>query len=351
MRSINNNASRLPLALLAWVVLLAPSSGFAGGAAPQAPEAPKAEAAKPGAPPAEVPKAEAPKKRTAALKIVRPNGKFGDEYVGSQMCQTCHEDIYNNYRKSAHTFVETDKRGGWAEHGCESCHGPGAAHAGSADATAIRNPAKLQPAQTDQLCLGCHGNTSKHSERIQSGHAKSAVSCTSCHSMHARGPAGLVLRAPNDVNAQCSSCHLTPRAQFNKPAHHKIPEGSMTCVDCHNPHGSVRPSMIQTSAANDAGCIKCHGDKRGPFTYEHAPVRQEGCGACHESHGSANPRMLNRPEVRQVCLECHANIPGPAQREGVVPPAFHDLRSPRYANCTVCHQKIHGSHTDRNLLR
>jgi len=36
---------------------------------------------------------------------------------------------------------------------------------------------------------------------------------------------------------------------------------------------------------------------------------------------------------------------------GVVPPAFHDLRSPVFQNCTVCHQKIHGSYVDRNLLR
>jgi len=34
-----------------------------------------------------------------------------------------------------------------------------------------------------------------------------------------------------------------------------------------------------------------------------------------------------------------------------VPPAFHDLRSPQYQNCTVCHQKVHGSYVDRNLLK
>jgi hypothetical protein len=54
-------------------------------------------------------------------------------------------------------------------------------------------------------------------------------------------------------------------------------------------------------------------------------------------------------------LECHANLPtAPAATTsviGVIPPAFHDLRSPRYQNCTICHQKIHGSHVDRNLLR
>ena len=64
--------------------------------------------------------------------------------------------------------------------------------------------------------------------------------------------------------------------------------------------------------------------------------------------------MLTRPLVMQVCLECHANLPvavSAGKAAGVVPPSFHDLRSPRYQNCTICHQKVHGSHVDRNLLR
>src|SRR5262249_54740155 len=93
-------------------------------------------------------------------------------------------------------------------------------------------------------------------------------------------------------------------------------------------------------------------DKRGPFVFEHAPVRFEGCSACHEPHGSANPRALTRAEVAPVCLECHAILPAAAAKTpGVVPPAFHDLRSPRYRNCTICHQKIHGSYADSNLPR
>jgi uncharacterized protein with PIN domain len=62
--------------------------------------------------------------------------------------------------------------------------------------------------------------------------------------------------------------------------------------------------------------------------------------------------MLIRQEVRLVCLECHANLPTVATSViGVVPPSFHDLNSPRYRNCTVCHQKIHGSYVDRSLLK
>ncbi|MCL6507863.1 MAG: cytochrome c3 family protein, partial [Bryobacteraceae bacterium] len=80
-------------------------------------------------------------------------------------------------------------------------------------------------------------------------------------------------------------------------------------------------------------------------------VRVEGCTACHQPHGSANPRMLTRHEVRFVCLECHSNLPVPAAAAGGVPPAFHDLRSPRFRNCTTCHVKIHGSYIDRAFLR
>jgi len=272
--------------------------------------------------------------------------------VGSEVCQACHEDIFNAFQKSPHQAVNLDKKRGWEGKSCESCHGPGSGHAESASAEDIRNPAKLAPAATDRLCLQCHLNQPSHSGRIQSSHAKNQVSCVSCHSVHAHGPLGLVARKPAAINAQCSSCHTTAWAQFQKPFKHRVAEGAMSCVDCHNPHGSFRPAMTQSLAGNEPGCFRCHADKRGPFTFEHAPVRFESCNRCHEPHGSTNPRMLIRQEVRFVCLECHANLPGTKTAVvGVTPPAFHDLRSPRYRNCTTCHQKIHGSHVDRNLLR
>ena len=71
------------------------------------------------------------------------------------------------------------------------------------------------------------------------------------------------------------------------------------------------PQSMRVAFGNEPTCFQCHSDKRGPFVFEHAPVRFEGCMACHEPHGSANPRMLIRHEVRLVCLECHANNPPP----------------------------------------
>ena len=274
--------------------------------------------------------------------------------AGSEACQACHEDIYNGFAKNPHHQVETDSQRGWKGQACEACHGPAQKHTESASAEDIRNPSKLAALAADKICLACHLNQPTHVGRLQSSHARNQVACTTCHKIHANGPTGLVARKPSAINQQCAGCHLSAWSQFQKPNHHKLPEGAMSCVDCHNPHGSTRPAMMQVFAGNEPGCLKCHGDKRGPFTFEHAVVRFEGCQACHEPHGSANPRMLTRQEVRLVCLECHANMPGVTNTNaalGVVPPAFHDLRSQRFRNCTICHQKVHGSHVDRNLLR
>jgi len=294
----------------------------------------------------------------AAFAIVcRAAQKAPATYAGSEACQTCHEDIFNALRKSPHRALESRQKSAWEGKSCEACHGPGSTHVETASPDDIRNPRRLPAASADQICLKCHLNQPTHAGRIQSSHARNQVSCVGCHPIHRNGPAGLVVRKALDINQQCAACHLNAWSQFQRPFRHRLPEGAMSCTDCHNPHGSFRPGMMHLFAANEPGCFKCHGDKRGPFTFEHPPMRMEGCGSCHEQHGSSNPRMLTRQEVRLVCLECHAGLPvqtaptGPQASLGVVPPSFHDLRSPRFRNCTICHQKVHGSHVDRHLLR
>lgn len=201
-------------------------------------------------------------------------------------------------------------------------------------------------------------NEPTHVGRIQGGHAQNQVSCVSCHPVHVEQPPAT--GGPHEytrINEQCASCHTDVWASFQRPHAHKLPEGAMSCVDCHNPHGSFLTPNLQTVSANEPGCLGCHGDKRGPFVFEHAPVRLEGCETCHEPHGSANPRMLVRAEVSSLCLECHSNIFVSADGAtssgalGAVPPAFHDLVGTRYRACTTCHVKVHGSQASREFLR
>jgi len=243
-------------------------------------------------------------------------------YVGTEVCAMCHEDTAKAFATSPHEAVNRSDRHGFEGKACESCHGPGSKHVQTLSAADIRNPAKIAPAEVDRICLTCHRNQPSAAGRIEASHAQNSIPCISCHSIH--GPQPLVVRKAAETNALCESCHFDVKTAFALPFKHRVPENAMTCVDCHNPHGSFRPGLMRTASANEPGCFRCHGDKRGPFTFEHAPVREEGCQSCHEPHGSANPKMLIRQKVRFVRLECHANLPSlpntVAAVSGVVPP-------------------------------
>jgi DmsE family decaheme c-type cytochrome len=151
------------------------------------------------------------------------------------------------------------------------------------------------------------------------------------------------------------------KAQFSMPFKHRVNEGAAQCTDCHNPHGTFaatwgmagRSHMVDQKEGNEEACLKCHADKRGPFVYEHASVRIDGCQVCHMPHGSTNPRMLTRPTVFTVCLECHngAGTFGISNNGVIHLSATHNLAQPRYQNCTTCHVRIHGSNADALFMR
>ncbi len=288
-------------------------------------------------------------------KTAAPKPAVKKEYVGSETCSGCHEDISTGLKKTAHGFLETSKKRGWEGKACESCHGPGSVHAETNSADDIRSPKNMTAAAIDEMCLSCHKNQATHVGRLQSSHARNGVSCTGCHNIHKTGEesSSVQFKKASGINKNCAGCHNDVWASFQKPHRHRLPEGAMSCTSCHNPHASFLNTNMRLANANEPGCFSCHADKRGPFVHEHAPVRNEPCSICHEPHGSANPRMLGRAEVANQCLECHSNLTSPSASGnlGGIPPAIHDLRSPRYRNCTICHQKIHGSHVNKALLR
>jgi DmsE family decaheme c-type cytochrome len=106
------------------------------------------------------------------------------------------------------------------------------------------------------------------------------------------------------ITETCQTCHQQQRAEFKKKSHMPVPEGKMTCEDCHNPHGSSSKRLLKADSINEL-CYTCHAEKRGPFIWEHAPVR-ENCMNCHVPHGSNNDKLLvqTRPFL---CSNCHSN--------------------------------------------
>jgi DmsE family decaheme c-type cytochrome len=258
------------------------------------------------------------------------DARSGD-YVGSDTCRSCHGELYEkNFEHTPH--VKTTLQNG---HGCESCHGPGSEHiAGGGDVTKIVSFKALSKQEASNRCLACHGDHHEHRHFSSSAHASNDVGCLDCHSPHfAKESQHLLVRTQPNL---CYGCHLATKADFGKPYRHRVNEGLIECVDCHNVHGTTTVRQVRTLPSGDAVCYKCHADTRGPFVYEHVPVKTEGCISCHTPHGSTNPRFLRVSQVNLLCLQCHS-FPG----QGPAGPT-HNLAA-QYQACTLCHESIHGS--------
>jgi len=282
-------------------------------------------------------------------------------YVGSNACRVCHADLWLNFYKNPHFKSIASGKEPPDKTGCEGCHGPGQKHveARGGKTTIARAFSLMTPHQVLDTCLGCHALDLSRANIRRSEHTLNGVACTSCHSIHhSPTPKYLLAKKQNEL---CYTCHATQRAQFSMPSKHTVNEGFMQCSDCHNPHGSFEatwkmtqtPRMVDQALNTEQPCLRCHIEKRGPFVYEHPPVRVEGCNICHNPHGSMNAKLMRRPVVFTLCLECHNGAPMFVTRNNGVDlqSSRHNLLDPRYQKCSTCHVALHGSNADQYFLR
>lgn len=261
------------------------------------------------------------------------------QFVGSETCATCHDEVAKGFASNPHSKMAL-MHGNTNGATCENCHGAGSEHvADVSDPTKIFNPAKATAKNVDEKCLSCHAGA--HPDFERSPHAKANVSCIGCHDIHGSKQEAL-LKAPQPT--LCFQCHADQKAQFNMPFHHRVEEGLVKCSDCHDPHGTFGNSNLKSTADQNLICTKCHTDVRGPFVYEHAPVKAEGCTSCHSPHGSENARLLNMPNVNVLCNQCHSAVAaGTVHGQG--------QGSSDSVPCTSCHTYIHGSNINPAFLR
>jgi DmsE family decaheme c-type cytochrome len=262
----------------------------------------------------------------------------GPTYVGSDTCATCHEETADHLKNTPHG------KAGFAalsSLGCETCHGPGSAHVENPDDESLRPRIETKDVKMQsQICQKCHDG---HAQFFWNGsvHQRRGLSCLSCHSVHSFKSENAQLKTASTTEA-CITCHKDVRAEMWKNSHHPIREGKISCSDCHNPHGSSTPKMIKAASANEQ-CYTCHTEKRGPFLWEHAPVR-ESCLNCHTPHGS-NHLKLQKTSVPFLCQQCHSNTRHPGTLYDATTLADQARASNRIFNraCLDCHATVHGS--------
>lgn len=283
------------------------------------------------------------------------NAQGQPSYVGSDMCKQCHEVIYTHYQKSAHGKKYLAGSPARAE-GCESCHGPGSAHAekGGGKNTILSFGKDNEVREKSAKCLVCHGDAKEMAFWDMSRHARSQVGCDSCHAIHNTETVAtndtrtartfqrkLLKKPPPEL---CYGCHQNVRSQTLRQSHHPLREGRMTCFDCHNAHGGFGKKMIKTDTVNEL-CYTCHAEKRGPFMFEHPPV-DENCLSCHVPHGGNHYALLVN-KTPQLCQSCH-NWRGHPSRPNTSFETFKGLSPSNRMfsrSCLLCHPNVHGSNS------
>src|SRR5881392_2116992 len=232
--------------------------------------------------------------RFALCCAVSTGSMAQDGYVGEARCVACHALEQEHWAHTVHAKIfRSNPKNALAEKGCEACHGPGARHLEDAtDKTAIIAFTRRRDVPVEAQ------------------------------------------------NAQCLQCHQGGERIFWHGSMHD--RSRLSCSDCHNPHGSAARPLLKADSVNQL-CYTCHSEKRGPFIWEHAPVRKN-CLECHLPHGSSQESLLvvARPFL---CQQCHANVSHPATlitRSNLPRGAVPDERAFN-RSCSNCHAQIHGS--------
>lgn len=257
-------------------------------------------------------------------------------YLASETCVECHEG-YDE--KLAQTHHGRQAFNDLSAYGCQTCHGPGERHVEDPETNSLR-VADLSLDEQTAVCQTCHDGGQQFFWE-GSRHETRGLSCMSCHSVHSFESESAQL-ASTTAMEQCFSCHKDVRAETWKNSRHPIREGKVACNDCHNPHGTGTDKMIAAVSINDQ-CYSCHAEKRGPFIWEHPPVR-ELCTSCHTPHGS-NHLKLQKTSVPYLCQQCHSNTrhPGSLYDRTTLADGTRPSNRDFSRACLNCHSAIHGS--------
>jgi DmsE family decaheme c-type cytochrome len=279
------------------------------------------------------PEATAPEAKGKTAK--RAGKPVEAHFVGDKVCLGCHSSQAAEFQKTLMGRISLTQPGKFS---CENCHGPGSAHAAAGGGRGVGGILSFEaddPRTSEEknaVCLACHekgDRTNWHG----STHEERGLSCVNCHTIMKSVSRKNQLKTAFEPDT-CFQCHKDRRAQMFRSSHMPLKEGKIVCSDCHNPHGSFTEALLKKDSINDT-CYTCHAEKRGPFLFEHEPVR-ENCDNCHDPHGTVNEFSLKLARPR-LCFECHSfghgNTNGPGSN-------FTMGRS-----CQNCHTAIHGSNS------
>ena len=176
-----------------------------------------------------------------------------------------------------------------------------------------------------ELCWMCHGDLGWR-RNVEYSHSPFTTGlCTDCHDPHASDfPSILQV----DIQELCIRCHPIGK-ELNRLQAHAPVEG-LHCTNCHDPHGSRHKGILVDSQRNL--CFTCHPSvaRLSRMGVQHGPFLNDACTDCHEPHGSDYVPLL-RARQPSLCYRCH-----PAIAVDFKKPSHHPVGT-LSLNCSSCH--------------
>jgi predicted CXXCH cytochrome family protein len=197
---------------------------------------------------------------------------------------------------------------------CESCHGPGAAHAahhgGAGGADPLLSYRTLERDRAVGVCLGCHMEGEVVEASFRPGedvleHVNPTL-LDDPERVDAFGrPLELIYDGLPFLASRCAT------------------EGGLTCVTCHDPHGSPHRSQMALEAGDVGLCNSCHAEQADDVpAHAHHPSGGPGgrCVDCHmprlaieRGHGAVVDHTIGVPRLEapgdrsatDACTSCH----------------------------------------------
>jgi len=313
-------------------------------------------------------------------------------YVGSKSCQSCHQDIYARWQKTAMANVLRDPK----------------VHPDAIAADPATAPEELRFSKEDvafsygskwkqrywkksgdtyvPLPAQWNFETKKWSKyhvadagdwwavhypdpKGDNSARPTAPLCDGCHSVDFN----IDTKQPHEWNVGCETCHgagsnhvASPKL-FNilNPARQNYVQANDTCIQCHSQGqpltNPIKGQYYDWAVGYHAGLKlsdywKLEEHKLGETSFTHFPDgtahknRMQGndfvqslmynrgvtCFSCHDPHGTQNDAMLRKP-VNEICSSCHSvgNQNGP--HTATLEEHTHHKAGSTGSQCVACH--------------